>query len=78
MTIEEILTRLKSHPNIKTKARIADICEVKPPALNNWSRVPAEYVRRLEAACDGSVTRYEMRPDVFGHSPDDDPLRDVG
>lgn len=78
MDVRKILFELKSHPKIGSFKRIADICEVSPPSLHNWSRVPAEYVRRLEASCDGAITRYDMRPDVFGHGPDDDPLREVG
>lgn len=70
VNLELILKRLKSHPSIKTKVRIAQLCEVSPQALDGWTRIPAEYVLRLEAACDGEVSRFEMRPDVFGLEPD--------
>lgn len=30
---------------------------------------PAEHCRSIEAATDGEVTRYELRPDVFGDQP---------
>lgn len=39
--------------------------------IQQWrkvGRVPAEWARRVEAAVDGQVTRYELRPDVFGSS----------
>lgn len=32
--------------------------------------VPAEYCRAIEAATGGQVTRYQLRPDVFGDAPD--------
>ena len=37
----------------------------------NWvnraeGKVPAECCRAIEAATEGRVTRYELRPDVFG------------
>ncbi|MFL1405399.1 YdaS family helix-turn-helix protein [Marinobacter sp. M1N3S26] len=70
--VNVIFHRLKQHPEIRTKTRIAEICGVSPQSLNCWTRIPAEYVRRLEHASGGSVTRYEMRPDVFGPGPDDD------
>lgn len=28
--------------------------------------IPAEHCRAIEAAVDGQVTRYDLRPDVFG------------
>lgn len=37
--------------------------------VSNWSvrgRVPAECVLDVEAALDGRVTRYELRPDIYG------------
>jgi DNA-binding transcriptional regulator YdaS (Cro superfamily) len=32
--------------------------------------VPAEYVRDIEAACEGKVTRHDLRPDIFGPAPE--------
>lgn len=38
--------------------------------LNRTRRgVPAEYCRRIEELTGGQVTRYELRPDVFGEAP---------
>ncbi len=34
-------------------------------------RVPAERVLAIEAATHGKVTRYDLRPDVFGPAPDE-------
>lgn len=39
----------------------------------NWrnrGRVPAEYCRAVESATRGVVTRYDLRPDVFGEEPE--------
>lgn len=38
----------------------------------NWrrrGRVPSEWCLLIEAAVDGQVTRYQLRPDVFGAAP---------
>lgn len=72
MQLEDILECLKAHPSIRTKTRIADICGVSRQSLRFWTQVPAEYCRKLERACEGEVTRYQMRPDVFGLGPNDD------
>lgn len=72
MQPEEIIDRLKAHPKIRTKTRIAEICGVPRQSLRFWTRVPSEYCRKLEIACDARVTRYQMRPDVFGPGPNDD------
>ncbi|MBF0187396.1 MAG: helix-turn-helix domain-containing protein [Magnetococcales bacterium] len=50
---------------------MADVCHVTHASVINWrkrDRIPAEYCRMLEFACDGQYTRYQMRPDVFGSS----------
>ena len=33
-------------------------------------RVSAEYCRAIEQATGGKVTRYDLRPDVFGSAPE--------
>jgi len=41
-------------------------------------RVPAEYAMTIEGITGGAVTRYDLRPDVFGQPPtpsDTDPGR---
>ncbi|MDC8456888.1 YdaS family helix-turn-helix protein [Marinobacter sp. DS40M6] len=70
MHLNTIFEKLKAHPNIKTKRKVAEICGISPPALNYWKRVPSEHCIELERASDGAVTRYQMRPDVFGVAPD--------
>lgn len=46
---------------------------VKQQHVWRWvraGRVPAEYALAIETATGGKVTRYELRPDVFGPAPD--------
>lgn len=38
--------------------------------LNKGTRVPAEHCIAIERATAGEVSRYELRPDVFGPSPE--------
>lgn len=47
---------------------LADRLSVTPQAVSKWKRkgVPAERCREIEEATGGKVTRYELRPDVFG------------
>lgn len=48
--------------------------KVRQAHVWNWKRsgtVPAEYCRAIEEATHGEVTRYQLRPDVFGPMPDD-------
>lgn len=35
--------------------------------LHREGRVPAEYVLKIEAAVKGTVTRTELRPDLYPH-----------
>lgn len=44
---------------------------VRQPNVWNWLNraggvVPAEYCLKIELATSGQVTRYDLRPDVFG------------
>jgi DNA-binding transcriptional regulator YdaS (Cro superfamily) len=39
-------------------------------AVSQWVQVPAERCVAIEAATGGKVTRYELRPDIFGGAPD--------
>lgn len=51
---------------------VAKACEVSPQAVMQWrtaDRIPAERVLIIEQLINGAVSRYAMRPDVFG-SPD--------
>ena len=52
-------------------AKLASICKITPQAAHKWvnTQVPANRCIQIEQATNGAVTRYELRPDVFG-SPD--------
>jgi len=44
-----------------------------PQAIQQWidqGRPPAKRCLAIEAAVGGAVTRYELRPDIFGPMPD--------
>lgn len=51
--------------------------QMDPPCaqqtVHEWfqrRRIPDRYVRQVEKAVNGKVTRYQLRPDVFGDRPD--------
>lgn len=54
---------------------LAEQLGVRQSAVSNWRkrgdrpRVPAERCIAIEQATDGAVTRYDLRPDVFGEPP---------
>lgn len=54
---------------VGSQAELARACGVRHQAVQKWikkGRVPAERVLAVEKATQGRVTRYELRPDVFG------------
>ena len=55
-----------------TKVEVARICDVRPPSLHGWTRIPAHHVLALEEAVKakgGDIDRYSMRPDIYGQRP---------
>lgn len=60
---------------IDRKAAIADACSVSIGAVTHWCngtrKVLAEHCVEIERATNGAVTRYDLRPDVFGSPPDE-------
>ena len=38
-------------------------------AVSNWRKIPAERVLALEANPEVGLTRYQMRPDIYGVAP---------
>lgn len=56
-----------------SQAAMAKAVGVSQPFVNDMlhsrKRVPAELCQKMEAATNGAVTRYELRPDVFGEAP---------
>lgn len=54
---------------IGSQAALAEICGVTAQAITKWVRsgkAPAKHCIPIEIATGGAVTRYELRPDVFG------------
>ncbi len=55
------------------KRAFAESLGITPQMLNHWlarKRVPAEYCIAVEKATQGIVTRYDLRPEVFGDKPE--------
>jgi DNA-binding transcriptional regulator YdaS (Cro superfamily) len=52
-------------------SQLARVCGVTPSAAQQWDKngVPAKHCVKIEQAAEGQVTRYELRPDVFGERP---------
>jgi len=45
---------------------------IKSPSISGWrnrKKVPADRCIAIENAVEGRVTRYDLRPDVFGAAP---------
>ncbi|MGH8653633.1 MAG: transcriptional regulator [Gammaproteobacteria bacterium] len=63
-----------------SQAALARSLGIRPQAVQQWTVtgcVPPKRCRAVEDATGGKVTRYALRPDVFGarpqHRTDDDP-----
>lgn len=39
---------------------------ISSQAVTQWTKAPARWCRTIEDATGGVITRYELRPDVFG------------
>ena len=62
----------KAIDHLGTQDRLADVLGIRSPSITGWrnrGRVPADRCRAIEEAVGGVVTRYELRPDVFGTAP---------
>lgn len=56
-----------------TARQIADLRGITVQAVYKWQKykkVPAEHCLAIEKATNGAVTRYNLRPDVFGDECD--------
>jgi DNA-binding transcriptional regulator YdaS (Cro superfamily) len=49
-------------------SELARILGITPAAISQWERVPPNRVLAVESA--SGVSRYDLRPDVFGIAPD--------
>lgn len=53
-------------------SKLAVRLDISANVVSNWRMrggVPAEWCIRVEMAVDAAVTRYDLRPDVFGPAP---------
>jgi len=52
--------------------RLAEKLGVSSMAVSQWKRrgIPPHRVIEIERAIDGEITRYELRPDIFGTKGD--------
>ena len=53
-------------------ATLARRLGVSPQAISQWQRVPAERVIEVSQATNGTVSRRELRPDIY---PDDEEMQ---
>jgi DNA-binding transcriptional regulator YdaS (Cro superfamily) len=55
-------------------AKLAQDLKVSRAAVSHWRhkrfRVPAERCIDIETLSNGAVSRYDLRPDVFGTAPE--------
>ena len=56
--------------HFQTGAALARVCGVSRQAVHSWKSIPAEHCIAIEAATNGRLTRYALRPDVFGQQVD--------
>jgi DNA-binding transcriptional regulator YdaS (Cro superfamily) len=68
MNIENLTPIEKAAQVVGGISQLAAACEVSPQAVHKWikTKSPAERCIQIELATEGKVTRYELRPDVFG------------
>lgn len=55
-----------------TQEALAAALGIRSPSISEWrqrEQVPVERCLQIEAATNGKVTRYDLRPDVFGKAP---------
>lgn len=51
---------------------LADALGIRAPSITGWknrNKVPPRRCLAIEQATGGAVTRYELRPDVYGAKP---------
>lgn len=59
--------------SVGNPARLAKILGLSAPTVYQWIEgvrpIPARWCVPIEQACNAAVTRYDLRPDVFGEAP---------
>ena len=73
--------------HLGSQRALADALDIRSPSISEWRAklsagnphaVPASRCLAIERATAGAVTRYELRPDVFGDPRDGALMREVG
>jgi DNA-binding transcriptional regulator YdaS (Cro superfamily) len=80
-----IVLRMKTHVQhpimvaadlFGTQRALADLLDIHPSMISQISagrrKVPASICRKIEEATNGKVTRYDLRPDIFGPAPSEE------
>ena len=47
-------------------AAVARLFGIKSQAVSQWKQVPTKRVLKMEEHLNGSITRYQMRPEIYG------------
>lgn len=55
---------------IGSAAQLARMLAIQASAIAQWDRCPADHCREIEYRTDKLVTRYQLRPDIFGNGAD--------
>jgi len=70
MGTKEVVALSRAIEKLGGQSALARACGVKQGHVWHWlnksRRVPGDYVLTIEEATGGAVTRYELRPDIFG------------
>jgi DNA-binding transcriptional regulator YdaS (Cro superfamily) len=54
---------------VGSKRQVAIKLGITAQAVGQWDRCPVDRCLALERMTKGLVTRYDLRPDIFGRSP---------
>jgi DNA-binding transcriptional regulator YdaS (Cro superfamily) len=55
------------------QSELARKLNITPQCVNKWvgkNQVPVKYVLEIEKLTKKEITRYHLRPDIFGDKPD--------
>lgn len=71
MRVMELTPLQRAIRKLGSQKALADALGVRSPSVSEWKSrgVPAERCAQIEAATGGEVTRYELRPEIFGEDP---------
>ncbi|MBF0445791.1 MAG: helix-turn-helix domain-containing protein [Magnetococcales bacterium] len=73
MTLHEHINSFPRHLRTGIRNDLAQAAGVSEPAVRHWAngtrKVHPNKVLDLENATGGSVTRHDLRPDIFGPLP---------